>query len=123
VSNSPPIAGRLAEERQRLGFSQQKLADLCASNRKSIARYERGENVPGGDFLAAFAAAGADVLYILTGRREGQTGERSPSTGPSSHDQAVLMLYHSLSPEAQREIYKSIEEKKLLADLLRQKCV
>jgi len=61
--------------------------------------------------LAAFAAAGADVLYILT-------GQRSPPIHPTSHDQAVLMMYHSLNSEAQQDIYKLIEEKKLLADFL-----
>ena len=33
-------------------------------------KYERGAASPGCDVLAAFSDTGADVLYILTGRRE-----------------------------------------------------
>ena len=33
-------------------------------------KYERGSASPGCDVMTKFSAAGADVLYILTGRRE-----------------------------------------------------
>lgn len=38
-------------------------------------KYERGAASPGCDVAAKFAAAGADVTYILTGRRERQASE------------------------------------------------
>lgn len=32
-------------------------------------RYERGKAVPGAEVLEKFAAVGADILYVITGRR------------------------------------------------------
>jgi len=38
-----------------------------------LSRYERAAAEPGSGSLIALANAGVDVLYVLTGRREGQT--------------------------------------------------
>jgi transcriptional regulator with XRE-family HTH domain len=63
------IGGRFSQERQRLGFGVQYLADLCDVTRQQINRIERNGNAPGGEVLQKFALAGADVHYILTGAR------------------------------------------------------
>jgi transcriptional regulator with XRE-family HTH domain len=62
-------AARLKEIRIALGLSQQAAADLCDVSREIWGKYERGQAVPGGEVLFSFAAAGADVQYILTGVR------------------------------------------------------
>jgi DNA-binding XRE family transcriptional regulator len=60
---------RLKEERERLGLSQTAFAALGGASKGSQILYEKGKPCPS-DYLSAIAAHGADVLYILTGRRE-----------------------------------------------------
>lgn len=69
MSNFLPIGERLKEERERLGKNQTDFAALGGAGRKTQFNYETGERAPDGAYLAAIAAAGADVLYILTGQR------------------------------------------------------
>ena len=63
------IAERFSEERSRLEISQDDLAKLCGITRNTIYKYENGKAYPKADVLAAFMKAGADVYYILLGRR------------------------------------------------------
>lgn len=58
---------RLREERLRLNLSQTAFGATAGVTKKSQMLYEAGERSPDGVYLAAIAAAGADVLYILTG--------------------------------------------------------
>lgn len=58
---------RLKEERSRLGWTQQQMADAADVSKKSQTNYEVGHREPDASYLAAIGAAGADVLYILTG--------------------------------------------------------
>lgn len=60
---------RLKEERERLGLSQTALGDVGGVKKLAQINYEKGERMPDAAYLAAIAAAGADVLYILTGQR------------------------------------------------------
>jgi transcriptional regulator with XRE-family HTH domain len=66
----PGWGHRLREERLRLGLSQDDFASFAGQSRKSLIRYEAESRAPDAEFLEAIAAHGADVLYILTGRRE-----------------------------------------------------
>jgi len=60
---------RLREERERLGLSQTAFAAIGLASKGSQILYEKGKPCPS-NYLSAIAAHGADVLYILTGRRE-----------------------------------------------------
>jgi transcriptional regulator with XRE-family HTH domain len=51
-------------------LTQPELAAIGGTSRPTQARYESGGSFPDAAYLAAISAAGADVLYILTGRRE-----------------------------------------------------
>jgi len=76
---------RLKDERIRLGLKQAEAGDLCGVTREAWGKYERMQSVPGGDVLVSFAAAGADVNYILTGKRATSTVEPSqPQDGIDS---------------------------------------
>lgn len=90
------IGERLREERERLGFSQASFAEITGAHRKSQGNYELGERMPDAAYLAAIAAAGADVLYILT-------GSRSAAVAPTlSRDEAgMLDSYRHCSKEMQ----------------------
>lgn len=62
------IGERLKEERERLGYSQSDFAAMGSKTKKTQIEWEKGEAYPNASFMAAIAAAGADVQYILTGQ-------------------------------------------------------
>jgi len=61
---------RLREERNRLSLSQTELGRIGGVQARAQRYYESGERHPDSNYLSAIAAAGVDVLYILTGRKE-----------------------------------------------------
>lgn len=65
------IGFRLRKERERLGHSQSELAELASTTRKTQFNYETDARRPDADYLAAVAAVGIDVLFVLTGSPEG----------------------------------------------------
>lgn len=60
---------RLLEERVRLRLSQEQFGSFGGVGKIAQYRYEAGERVPDGKYLAGIASAGADVLYLLLGKR------------------------------------------------------
>lgn len=82
------IGERLREERERLDLSQSEMAllakDLGAkgATRQSQALYEKGEQSPSAAYIAAISTSGADVLYILTGKRSCQSTESAAAYQP-----------------------------------------
>lgn len=60
---------RLREERERLGMSQEAFGAMAGVRKQAQLLYEKGERSPDARYLSAIAAAGTDVLYILTGQR------------------------------------------------------
>ena len=62
------IGQRLYQERQRLGYSQQYLAQAGGVTAREQRQYEQGEDMPRADYLAALAAEGVDVVYVITGK-------------------------------------------------------
>jgi transcriptional regulator with XRE-family HTH domain len=63
------VGSRLQEERVRLGHSQTELAELLGISRTSATLYEAGKHLPRAEVLAGLDSLGADILYILTGKR------------------------------------------------------
>ncbi|MBN9694649.1 MAG: helix-turn-helix transcriptional regulator [Zoogloea sp.] len=64
------IAGRIAEERNRLGISQSEFGRATQTHRNTVRHYETGERKPDPLFLADLQNIGVDVLYVLTGTRQ-----------------------------------------------------
>lgn len=87
------IGDRLREERERLGLSQPELGAIGGVKKLAQINYEKGERFPGADYLAAMAAAGGDVLYVLTGKR---LGAAAPAL-LARDEQQLLELYHAAS--------------------------
>lgn len=67
---------RLKEERKRLKLTQATASAVAGVSRETWSRYEGGSVSPGMEVLVAFALAGADVQYVLTGLH----GSASPTT-------------------------------------------
>jgi transcriptional regulator with XRE-family HTH domain len=63
---------RLKEERERLGLSQAKFAELCGVGRTAQFNYERDERHPATDYLDAAEKLGVDIHYVFTGTRKGK---------------------------------------------------
>lgn len=60
---------RIKEERERLGFNQTDFAALAGASKRSQIGWEQGRTSPDSMVLVAWAQAGADVQYIVTGIR------------------------------------------------------
>ncbi len=96
----PSIGDRLREVREQLGLSQQALADQCGVTMRSQRNYEKGERQPDAAYLAAIAAAGADVLYILTGQRSGEV----PAVPANPREKALLDNYEAADEQGKKII-------------------
>ena len=79
------VGSRLKEERLRLGMSQPAFAALANVTKGALVKWEKDTASPNALALNAFADAGADAVYILTGMR---TIDRPLS----SDDNAKLLL-------------------------------
>lgn len=107
------IGSRLRSERERLGYRQPDFAALAGQSKQSQIRYEAGERSPDGDYLAAIAAAGADVLYIITGRL---TTDRPDNAATQIEEQLAAIRRDLLDPSRRRLPDESLEaaEKRVL---------
>lgn len=85
------IGERLREERDRLGHSQPKFAAIAETTKQTLFSWETGKTAPDGNQLAAFAAAGVDVLYVLTGDRIGARSSKKPSESSDAIDAALFI--------------------------------
>lgn len=113
----PTIGERLREERERLGYNQTNFAALASASKHSQIDWEKNTASPNTKVLAAFAKAGADVLYIVTGVRSvGLSRAAEPpgiyemSGGPlelSKKEAALLDNYRNSEGEAQDVLIKT----------------
>ena len=97
------FAERLRDERKRLGLNQTELAALAGVQKQAQVHYEAGDRSPNAAYLQALAAAGADVLYILTGQRS-QPMPESASLPPR---QRALLDNYVHTDEAGKKIIES----------------
>lgn len=94
---------RLIEERKRLKLTQDQMAETGGVAKRTYCNYEAGLRAPDAEYLSAIAAAGADVLYILTGVR-GNAAVELQQAGYSAEvlskdEQALLDNYRHCPPE------------------------
>jgi len=88
------IGDRLREERQRLDLNQTELGERGGVTKKTQMLYEGGDRFPDAAYLAAIAEVGADVRYIVTGKREGPLPETL-----SADEREFLALFRNASLE------------------------
>lgn len=97
----PEIAERLKETRERLGLSQQALAEHCGITARSQRNYESGERLPDAGYLAELVALGVDVAYVLT-------GDRNPAVPAlDAAEQVLLDSYRRCKPEARQHLIQT----------------
>ena len=95
------ISTRLQEERKRLGLTQEAVAAQLGATKRSVINWEGGAALPGAEVLARYAAAGADVLYILTGQRAGGASAPPPPRAVSEGDRILLENFHAAPAQVQ----------------------
>ena len=93
------ISTRLQEERKRLGLTQESVAEKLGATKRSVINWEGGAALPGAEVLARYAAAGADVLYILTGQRAGGV---KPAPALTAEEETMLGYFRDASKEVRR---------------------
>lgn len=90
---------RLREERERLGMSQEALGQLGGVRKQAQLLYEKGERNPDSAYLAAVAAAGVDVLYVLTAQRS----QPLPAQAALPREQQALLNSYALCSAAAKK--------------------
>lgn len=93
------IGARLKEERLRLGLNQVQVAEKTGVSREMWGKYERGVAIPGGEVLFAFAAANADMQFVMTGIRS-----VSASASISPRASALIDNFENMADEDKRAI-------------------
>lgn len=115
MNQSVFIGERLREERTRLGMSQPSFGEIGGVTKKTQMLYEGSERFPDAQYLAAVAASGVDVLYVLTGQRS----QAVPTQTALPREQQVLLhSYEMCSPAAKKNLLQTAA---LLATGLTQK--
>ena len=106
---------RIKEERKRLKLTQAEAGALAGVTRESWSRYESGALAPGLEVMKAFAIAGADVHYILTGRYSEIATEderyflaRFRASSPGLRDAAVRVLLGDSIAEQSRHSFQEV---------------
>jgi len=109
------IGKRLLEERLKLGLNKAQMARIGGVVDSAYKNYEEGIRAADTNFLSAIAAAGADVLYILTGVKNTQEKTQKPPINYAIlNKKKVDKLMDELNAEQQNEVIKIMEEKKQL---------
>lgn len=94
---------RIKEERERLGFNQADFAALAGATRKTLFNWESGAASPNAAALAAWAEAGLDVLYVVTGQRAGGAAT-APAPALAPDEEILLDNYRNCPPDARAAI-------------------
>ena len=97
------FGARLKEERKRLGHKQAEFAALVGTDVPKQSLYENDRRELRAPYLSRIAAAGVDVVYVITGRR---------SEGPWLDEAAseFLSAYHSLPGEVRCLLARFVAE-------------
>ncbi|MGR3754959.1 helix-turn-helix domain-containing protein [Edwardsiella anguillarum] len=88
------LSDRLQEIREKLGLTQEEIANRCGVAKRTYCDYESGKSEPKSSFLIALSEIGGDILYLLT-------GTRAPVSDLSSKENALLENYRASTPEHQ----------------------
>lgn len=80
------VGERLKQWRRSLGLTQAAFAERVGLHLSVLKKYDAGANIPGGEALAAIAATGCNINWLLTGA--GEMDAQNPSnTSTCEHSQ------------------------------------
>lgn len=93
---------RIKSERERLGFNQTDFAALAGASKHSQINWEKGASFPNSMVLRAWADAGLDVLYVVTGQRSLASQKEVENFSPEKKE--LLEAFDGMTPEQRRAI-------------------
>ena len=64
------VGCRLKEERSRIGLNQHQMGEAGGASKNTQLAYESGKSSPTAKYLLEIAKTGADITYVLTGKRK-----------------------------------------------------
>lgn len=106
------IGERIKEERNRLGFSQEKMAEIAGVTRASQIKYEGNKRNPDSEYLTKIASAGVDIQYVLVGNHLVTIrSEFDPQT------LAIARMVKELDPAEKNGIESFVSDKKFIHEL------
>lgn len=94
------IGERIREERQRLEKSQEDFGAIGHVTRRTQVNYESGERTPDAEYLAAVAAEGVDVAFVLTGVRSSRVRYETKSQATVETTGSESVIYRLESPSS-----------------------
>ncbi len=97
------LCERLKEERERLGFSQTAFAAVADASKHAQINWEKGIASPNAIALAAWADAGLDVLYVVTGDRS-----FVPPKKLTSEEETMLEYFSQADKEARKAALRAL---------------
>lgn len=93
------IGTRIRLARERIELSQAALAQMAGVSKQTQLKYEAGKTLPDAAYLAFLARMGADVLYIVTGKRTPEIRAVGDASVVISAEEAALVdSYRNGSP-------------------------
>ena len=101
---------RLREERCRLGYTEQQIAQLLGVPITVYQAYEKGDDDPGIYRMPRLSACGFDILYIMTTERHIAIEEENE----------LLTRFRDLSQRGRASIFTTMDALERLAPNLRQ---
>jgi transcriptional regulator with XRE-family HTH domain len=93
---------RLKTERERLGLSQDHLAEHCGVTRPTQYRYESGKGSPTSEYLDAAAKIGVNVQFVLV-------GSGTLPVKLSTKETALIDLFRLSKPSIQDAVIKLLK--------------
>lgn len=99
---SVSISDRLFEERKRLSLTQTEMAKAGGIAMATYVNYERGGRFPDAACLQNFITSGVDVMYVLTGSRNGSS--------LSGSETLMLELFNRLDDRARHAFLAMLRE-------------
>ncbi len=100
---------RLRQERERLGYTEQQIAQLLGVPLDVYERFENGEADPGIYRMPRLAACGFDVLFIITEERHLVIDEENE----------LLARFRELSQRGRASIFTTLDALERLAPNIR----
>jgi len=102
---------RLREERERLGLSQEEFGAIGGVQKLAQRNYEKGNRNPDASYMTFLAAAGVDVMYLLTGVRSAEVSSLKPD------EAALLESYRHLCDDQKQTLSKVSRALSISADV------
>lgn len=109
------VGERLRASRRKARISQQKLAAKVGVDRRTIGRWESGEQTPDPGTLFKCAGVLNTASFYLMGLRD----QPDRAEFPAGDERELLGLYRALDPQGRREALDTLKEAALLMGRLR----